>query len=487
MPGQFSIDNRPKLPGAYVNYVAAPTATVPVSVGSIVAVPFTHDWGPLNTGVYCASLADFQAIFGSSKTTPAYYAVAQAFKGEGVAGRGGAGSVLCYRMGGTGVAKATKVLNNTGAAAALTLTAYYEGVKGNTLTVTTQDYANDSTLNELILYVGGFEVERYRYADTNITDLVAQINAGSHWVQATLTTTGTALATITGSAFAGGNDGSTLAAGDWTNMMTALEAYRFSILAPFDLTNASILTSLVTWIQDKNSKGKRFMTVLGGVAAESYATAKAAAASLNDPNIVRIGIGSIKDNVLLDVNGVASVFSTSQFAPRVAGALAFRGEALSLTFSRFADVDLIGGPSLQNIADAYDVGLMVFEKDSNASPVRINRARTSLVTGTAAYPFAVFSEPKFVRTMQVFETEITEYGETIIGLVPVNNTTRQTLVGEMKLRLRRREEAGVVQPGWSVVVSANPPPDDSQSFVKLDYSLKFGRSLEQILNSITVG
>lgn len=489
MPGQFSTDNIPKLPGAYVNWIPAPAPTVPVSVGSIVAVPFTHDWGPLNTGVFVASLSDFQAVFGASTKTPGYYAVAQAFKGEGVDGRGGAGRVLCYRMGGTGIAPATRTLQNTTPATALTMTAKYSGTKGNTLTVTTQDYAADPTRNELILFLNGVEVERYRYLDTDIAGLATQINGASHWVTAVSNITGVALAAVSNATFAAGVDGSTLAAGDWTAMMTGLEPYRFSILAPFDLTSAPILASLLTWAQAKNAAGKRFQTVVGGAAGEAYAAAATRSGTLNDPNFINIGVGSLVDSAFTDTNGNPSVFSTSQFAPRVAGALAFRGEAMSLTFARFADIDLLGGASLQNIADAIDAGVMVFEKDSNAAaPVRINKARTALVTGTATYPLTIFSEPKFMRTMQVFETEITEYGEqNIIGVLPVNDTTRSTVVGEMRNRLRKRQEAGVIAPGWSAVVSNNPPQSDTQNYIKLDYSLIFGRSLEKILNSITVG
>jgi hypothetical protein len=489
MPGQFSTDNLPKLPGAYVNWIPAPAPAVPVSVGSIVAIPFTHDWGPLNTGVFVGSLPEFQSVYGASTKTPGYYAVAQAFKGEGVAGRGGAGTVLCYRMGGTGIAPATRVLTNTTPVTALTLTAKYSGTKGNTLTVTTQDYAADATRNELILFLNGVEVERYRYLDADINGLRDQINASSHWVTAVANVNGVALTAVSNAVFSGGNDGSTLAAGDWTSAMTGLEPYRFSILAPYDLTSAPILASLLTWAQDKNAKGKRFQTVVGGAAAETYSTAATRSGTLNDPNFINIGVGSITDYAFTDVNGNPNVFSTSQFAPRVAGALAFRGEAMSLTFARFADVDLTGGASLQNIADAIDAGVMVFEKDSNTdAPVRINKARTALVTGTATYPLAIFSEPKFLRTMQVFEMEITEYGEhSIIGVLPVNDTTRQTIVGEMRNRLRKRQEAGVIAPGWSVAVSNNPPPADTQNYIKLDYSLIFGRSLEKILNSITVG
>lgn len=488
MPGQFSVVTQPKLPGEYVNYQVAPTAPVPVSIGSVVAIPLTHDWGPFKVATPVGSLAEFQALFGDTATTPGYYAVAQCFKGEGVQGRGGAGQVIVMRWGAAAAAKATKILNNTGAAAAITLTALYEGSKGNNLKVTTQDYAADSTQTELIVYLGSVEVERYHFPDTVLANLVAQINSLSHWLKASLTIDGVALAIVTSQALTGGNDGATLVAGDWTALQSALETQRFGVLVPYDLTDPTILASLKTWAANLNIKGKRFMTIVGGALNEAQSAASTRASGLNDWNFCTVGVGSIRDFALLDSTGVPMVFSTSQFAPRVAGALAYRGEAMSLTFSRFADVDLLNGATTQNISDAYDAGVMVMEKDSSDNPVRLTKARTTYTsTSDPTHPVSIFSEPKFVRTMQNFEMEVTSRGEEhYIGQLPVDDITRNALLADAKQALRARETARVVQPGWSVVISANPPPQPTDDFIKLDYALAFGRSLEKIFNSITV-
>lgn len=489
MPGQFSLSNLPVLPGAYVNFVTAPGVPVPVSVGAVVCVPFTSDWGPFNTAVTVGSLAEYMQVFGPSTTTPGYYAVAQAFRGEGVGGRGGAGAVLCYRLGGSAKANATRILTNTTPATALTLTAKYPGALGNSLTVTVQDYAADAAQTEIIFYLGGVQVESYHFLDTNIANAAAQINASSAWATAVSNITGVALSLVSAQAFTAGADGGTLATGDWTAGFTALGAFRFGVFAPYDLSDTTVVASLKTWQAALNAGGRRFMTVLGGALNEAYSVAKTRATTMNDYNVCSIGVGSVQDSQLFDTNGVAMVFSSAQLAPRVAGALANRGEGMSLTFSRYAGLTLLVGGTLQNMSDAYTDGLMLFESDSNANPVRINRARTTYgVASDAAHPISIFSEPKFVRTMQNFEMEITEYGEDgLIGVLPVNDKTRQTVVGEARDRLRRREEANIIQHGWTVVIGSNPAPDDSQRFIKLDYSLKFGRSLEQILNSITVG
>src|SRR3954467_2206047 len=102
MPGQFSKSNRPERPGAYFNFVARPTARILPNVGAVVALPFTHDWGPMDQAVLCTDFDQWRSIYGPTTTTPGYKAAKQAFEGEGSysGSRGGAGAVLAYRFGG---------------------------------------------------------------------------------------------------------------------------------------------------------------------------------------------------------------------------------------------------------------------------------------------------------------------------------------------------------------------------------------------------
>lgn len=483
MPGTFSKTARPKLPGAYVNFEALPQSSVPPSVGSVVAIPFTHDWGPMDRAVRVDSLGEFKSVYGPSEDTPGYKAVKQAFQGEGVTGRGGAGQVVAVRIGGSAAAKSSRVLQNTTPAAALTLTALYEGTYGDDLRVTIQDYASDAAKDELILLLGSVELERYVYANTDVNDLAAQINATSEWVSAVANISGVALGTIANAAFTAGNDGGTLVAGDWTAMLTLLEVERFSVFAPFDMTDTGIVASIKAWAQTLNTQGKRFMTVLGGALNETVTTAVTRAASLNDENFVTVGVGSVEDDEL-------GILSTSQLAPRIAGVIAQRGEAMSLTYARLAGLTIVVGPSLANVLTAYDGGVVVLGRDSNVeAPVRIEKGVTTYTTtSNVQKPKTIFSDPKFVRTMQALEGEITEWAETyVIGQLQVNQKTREAVIGEMMARLKRREELGVIQAGWSVEVDRNPAPSDDDTFIALLYGIKFGRSVEQVFNTIRVG
>jgi hypothetical protein len=491
--GIFSKANRPKLPGAYFNFVAAEKAIVPVQTGTVVAIPFTHDWGPFELNVRVASFAEFQAIYGDSDDTAGYRAVRQAFVGEGLPGRGGAGEIVCHRFGDANATKATITLQNTTPVAAITLTAKYEGTRGNDLAVTTQDNPADAAQTELILYDGTAEIERYRFLDADIQSAVDKINDVSNWVDASLDQDGVALGIVASQSLTTGDDGEdTLIAGDWTAMLAAIEVEEFSVYAPFDLTDGGILTSHLTWVTDSNAAGKRFMAVFGGAAAEDIATALARSASLASVNIINLGVGTITDATL--GSGLTELdISTSELAPRVAGILAARGEYASLTHARLQGASIKVGASLSDQETAFDEGVTVLASDTHpAAPTHI---RTGLTTWTdtdaeadPTKPYLIYRQPKYVRTMQGIESDLTKWAEeNIIGLRPINAATREAIIAEVKRSLREREQLGAIQPGWTAGIDQDPPPTDEDEFIALAISVKFGRSLEQVYFTVTVG
>jgi hypothetical protein len=487
MPGQFSKANRPERPGAYFNFEARPVPRVLPNVGSVVALPFVHDWGPVDQPVLCESLDEWRSIYGETLTTPGYKAARMCFQGEGDLpdSRGGAGAVLAYRFTGASAAKATKVLQNTTPVAALTVSARYEGALGNRLKVTVRP-AVTPTNTELLIYLDTVEVERYEWVTAGATALAtaaADINKRSSWVTVAVTQDGVALASVTSQALTGGDNGATLIASDWTAVMSALEVTRFSIFAPFDLTDAAVVTSVKTWAQNLNSKGKRFMTVLGGVVDETASVAIGRATSLNDPNFIALGIGTYTDEEFGDL-------STSQLAPRIAGILAAIGEVGSLTFARLEGLTIKKGASEFDIYSSFDAGLLVLSMDEDPeAPVRIERALTTYTTQTNEdMPYLIYRSPRYVRIMQGIELELTTWAErNVIGRLPVNDKTREYVVGETRTRLGLREEVGTIQPGWSAVIDTNPPPQPEDEFIAVLIGLTFGRSIEQVFYTVSIG
>jgi len=487
MPGSFSKEARPVRPGAYFNWEAEPVTTIAPNIGSVVCVPITHDWGPDEQLIACNSLGDFQTKFGPSRTTPGYAAVMQCFKGEGVPQRGGAGQVLVYRMTGASVKPGTVDVAGTGGTS-ITLTAKYPGTYSNNLGVRVRVNSTDLTKADLLITLNGTIIESHTWASNDIAGFVALINQQSKWVTATAGT-GTAVDTSTPATiqpFGGGDDGSTLVAADWTDMLDAVSNARFSLFAPFDLTDSAIMTTLQAWCANLNSVGKRFMLVVGGAAADTAQTAIDRSTSLSGlpgngggENIVNVGVGTLVDDEL-------GTLSTSQLAPRIAGILAARGETMSLTFARLAGTTPGVLPSDNDVSLCFDGGVVVFGQDSNAlSPVRVEKGLTTYTGGDDSKPYLIYRNPKFVRTMQGIELDITDWSTSAaIGTLQVNDATRALIVGYGHQVMEQRAGLGVIQDGYSVAVDPVPPPSDDDEFVAVVYGIAFGRSVEQIYNTV---
>lgn len=492
MAGQFNASALPRRPGAYFNFVAQPAVLIPPATGAVVAVPFTNSWGPENTVVTLQSFSDYTSIYGIDLASPGYRANWQVFTGENVRGRRGAGAVRAYRMVGSAGAKAAVNLNNTTPAAALAVSAIYKGSVGNTLRITIRTNVADGTKRDFVVLQGSTEVESFTYdptVGTPLAVLAASVNGVSDWVTVAVTVDTIALALVTSVPLTAGNDGSTLVAGDWTTMMTAMEQQRFGYLAPFDLTDPTIIASLKVWGQNANAKGRRMTIVVGGALDESVTTAVTRSGTLNDPDFCTVGVGSVRQLDLLDVNGNAVVLSTSQLVPRIAGIMSALGETRSLSGARLGGSVLLNGASEAGIDTAFDGGVIVLSNDSDPdSPVHIEKGLTTFTTKTdTARPYTIFREPKYIRTMHDLQDEISLWVEqNVIGQLQVNSKTRSAVVAEMSARMAVRETNGSIQSGWTVQVSGNPAPSDDQDFIALDYSLGFGRSVEKVLNTITV-
>lgn len=505
MAGRYSKNARPKRPGAYFNFVAREPEPTLINTEGIVVVPFTHSWGPSEQVVELNSFGDFLAIFGQGGTavgtyTPGYQAVHDAFRGEGLPGYGGAGRVLAFRMVGAAAGKASRAMTNTTPVTAFTLEAIYNGAYGNQISVAVvADAAAPGTHDNFVIFVEDAEVERYRYAEADINDLAAQINGtgayvgrGSEWVRTSgAITSGVALTQIAVAAdLAGGNDGSTLLAADWTALMTAVEPWRFSVFAAQNLTDSSIITSLATWAADAttglNARGKRFLTVVGGgttAVPDTVGAAITRSAGINSPDFVNVGGGVYTDEKFGDVH-------PSQLVSRIAGIIAQRGDRLGLSFARLAGLDVKTGVIESDILKALEGGVITLGRDSfEQAPVRLEKGVTTFTsTNDSNRPLEIYGNPKFVRTMHGVESELTEFTEArVVGRLPVNAGTRDYVRGQMEARLSAREDAGSILPGWSVSISQDPPPTDLDDFIALDYQVQFGRNLEQVLNTVTVG
>lgn len=480
---------RPELADAYFDWEAEGRASSPPSIGSVVAVAQTADWGPVNTATLLESEDELYATFGDSDTD-LHRAVRDAFKGQGVSGKGGAGAVLAYRQAASSAAAATKVLSNTTPATAITLTARYKGTRANALRITVQTGAVGGT-KDLIILDGALVVEKYTHTAIDLVDLVAAINAQSPWFTAALTTDGVALGNISASAASGGTDGSTLTGTEWTATFAALDRERWSGFAPYGLTDPTIRASLVAWIQQRNAAGMRSWAVVGGALGEDMTTASARSVAINDWDVMNLGRGTI--HLVSDNRDV----STAQFVARYAGARAWRGESRNDIFVRFGDVELADAPSLSEQTQALGSGVVVFSRDTNTlAPVFIREAVNTYsddsqspvdAQGNKIRPVAFWRNVKNIAIQQGIELEVGEWFRSGDAAGELANTEkgRAIVLGRVKIAYQKRESAQVVQPGWSVAEAAGGTDDDD--FVSYVHGFHPTRSLRQMFNLARVG
>ena len=494
--GSFNKANRPIAAGTYFNFdIVAPVVVEP-SVGAIVALGITHDWGPFQVATPVVSIQDFMAKFGGSMDdpTPGLIAVYEAFKGENVPGFGGASEVIVYRMGASDAAKATHSFQN-GTAAALKVSALYEGVRGNSISVTVQDHASDPTVKDEFVVLdttGGASVvlERYVYPQADLAALANQINTSSRVISASVLLDGTKLAYVTGTALSAGADGGALVAQNYVDAMAALELVRFGVLAFEDLTDDAILTSLAAWTTAQNAGGRRFFLVVGGDIDDTITDAVTRSLELNDPDIINVGVGKVEDNDLLDAGGSPTVLSTAQLAPRIAGILAQRGSTMSLTFAKLAGLNLLEGATASDTVLAYDGGVLVLSRASDAqSTVRVEKGISTYTTTTdPTRPKSIYSVPRYVAVMHQLQTDLVAWADdTVIGQTTVDDETRGAVLGYVNTLLAGYQAVGSIQPGYTAEIDSDPPPSDSDEFIAIVIAASFGRSTEQVYFTAQLG
>lgn len=500
MPGRWNPAAPPKRPGSYTNYIAKPVARVNAPLAGIVAMPVTADWGPVDEIIDCGGLSEYRAVFGDTVYSPGHIAAYQLFKGEAVNKRGGASRALIVRKAGESAKQASAKLADTKEAPnaeAVVIKGIWKGTLGNRLAITVEANALDpSNKHDIVVYLDGAEIERWTYGKTSWAELKAKV-AKSDWIEVEVKKEEAALALVSvPKSLTGGNDGLTLSNGDWTNVMAEYGSRRFSVFVAYDLTDETVIAALKAWATDPetglNSKGKRF-EVVTGMGTSDLEEGLEQSESLNDENFNNWGGFKVQDSQIEDENGDVITLTPSQFAPRVAGVVAATGGAASITFSRFADVTLVEGLSSDaEFVEASEGGLCTLAEDSNGlAPVRVEQDVTTYIDDTVAKPKEIFGKLKFVRTMQKFEMELTEFSENeeVIGKLGVNDESREYLVGQGRKIAERYEREGEFFKGEEatrVFVNPDPPSTPQDDFIPLVYEPVFGRDLQQIRNAVIV-
>ena len=475
---------RPDNPGSYMTLVSESVVRPPASVASKVALPITHDWGPIGNeeGVQFAEVfSAFESKFGSSMTE-GRDSVLGAFVGPGLQGQPAAGGAYIYRMATSSAKASSKTIKNTEGepADALVLIGKYKGTRGDRISHVIDADPTDAAKARLRIRFDGAVQERYTYAKADIAAIGAAINQRSKLVTAEVKKDGTALATTTGTSLAGGNDGDEITASEWDEALHALEQEDFSVFAPYALEDDEVIAMVMSWVETLDENQTPVTAVLGGADEEDLTEAIAKVEDIRDEHIVRLAGGKFHDDFLdKDV-------STAQLAPRLAGILAGRGEGSSLTFAEIAGLKQVGSIVIgtDELAIAAEQGLTVFRRASR------NGADLIVAKGVTTYNdqtnpdklYELWSDPRVVRVFDLFKRRMKVWGDdTIVGDTRVIETTRVAVRKQGLKELADLERRGLILPGDSpeerpffrVVEEAEPNLEDA---IVYEFGFKVART-----------
>lgn len=434
---------KPVRPGTVVTIVGQSQPRALPSLADTVALVITHSGGPVNVPREVTSMEEFDAIYGAIPGV-GRDAVLSALDGGGLPDARGAGTVIVNRMAGSAVATATRLLTNTTPATAITITGDYPGTRYNNVTVSDAVDPNVAGNHIFTVKYQGLVVGSYSYPQTALDQLVAQINTSDQYINAALNINGIALTAVSDVALTGGNDGTTLVAGDYTAALTALQWSRFAVLSFMDLTDGPTQTAVLAWVNSMAAAGRPALVVFGGALNETLTTAIARSVSLASYYVVNLGVGSVHDDLL------SRDLSTAQLAPRVAGIITARADRQSLTFAKMGSIHILVGPAVDTYDTAINNGVTTLSRAISAdADTKVEKGVTTFISSVdVVHPRQVFGDPRLVQILNLFTRRIKEWGdENIIGDVPVNDDSRAAVRGFALAEIASLERRGLIIPG----------------------------------------
>ena len=232
--GSFTAQDK-ILPGAYINFVNAASATSMLSSRGTVAVPVVLDWGP-EKEVFEVSAEDFSKnsleLFGYSYDDPSMLPVRELFRNMTKG--------IFYRLNG-----GEKASNDFG-------TAKYSGVRGNTLMTVISKHVDDESKYDVKTLLGGKEMDSQTV--TGAADLKDN-NYVTFKKEAVLAETA-------GISLTGGTNGSSVTGEEYADFLDKMESRSFQVLCcpASEEQVKALFTAFTKRMRDEN--GIKFQTVV---------------------------------------------------------------------------------------------------------------------------------------------------------------------------------------------------------------------------------
>ena len=380
------------LPGVYINVKSSGNITANIGARGIVAICEPLSWGVTNKVQTYIPGEDTTPYIGYPITAEEARFIREMTKGSDVTA--GPMRIYLYRPAGTGGVKATAVIG------ALTVTALYEGARGNDISIIiAEDVDNEGTYN-IQTVVDGTVVDAQAVKD--LSKLVA--NA---WV--TFTGTGTTITETAGQTLQNGAD-PTVSATDYATFLTAIEPYQFDVLI-YDGTDSTTIQAIASFVERiSNNVGQKCQAVMAGESA----------ANSNSEFVIAVNNGVILDD--------GTALTAQQATWWVGGCEAGAQYNESLTYAQYpnaveANPKLTSVQSEEAIGDGYIVFLDEFDS------IKVYSDINTLTTFTPDKG-EEFRKNRLMRTLMQFCNDCYKYFSTsFIGKVDNNEAGRNLLKG----------------------------------------------------------
>lgn len=368
--GTFSVQNK-KLPGSYINFVAASRASSLLGERGVVAMALPLDWGPDDEIIEI----DHEVFMRGSKALLGYDYEHDNMKPLREVFRN-AKKVLLYKMAGEGATAASNTL----------ATAKQTGTRGNDLKTTVRANVIEPEKFDVLVMLDGITVFQ-QLAVSAVTDLTA--NDYVNWkTSATLTI-------HTGLPLEGGANGATATATEWQGFLALLESQSFNVLACASET-AEIRSLIVAFTKRMRDEiGLKFQAVLFNAAA--------------------------------DYEGVINVANAASMVYWTAGALAGAEIYQSLTNKVYdGDYDVPADYTQIQLEQALTAGKFIFHRVGDT--IRVLEDINSLVTLSADSKSEDFSRNQTIRVLDQVATDIaTVFNVKYLGQIANDDSGRISL------------------------------------------------------------
>ena len=377
--GTFIAQNK-KLPGTYINFVSAQSASSALSERGAAAVGVVTGWG-VSGDIFSVTSEDFQKhsteLFGSDITSDDLKGLRDIFMN--------ARTVYCYRLDGGGVK-----------ASCTYASAKFPGTKGNSLKIVITANVDDNEKFDVTTVYGTQTV------DTQTGVASAAELRSNDWVDFISTAT---LAATAGTSLTGGTDGTVNGAAHQA-FLDKLEAFSFNALG-CNSTESTIKALYVNYCRRlRDELGRKFQVVVQGYAAD-YEGAVNVKNSVTDT-------GAAGNELIWWVTGVVAGTAVNASCTN----MVYNGEyTINTDYTQ------------SQLENAIDQGEFTFHKAGDS--VNVLTDINSLVTTTDTKG-SIFKKNQTIRVIdQIANDTAVIFNEGYIGKVPNDTPGREALRSEI--------------------------------------------------------